>query len=182
VGSSDLAVHALAAQFVNTGVLDANRVNTGTLTLGKVLTSGGTKVGIYVYDSNSRFIGWWNETGMLMVNPANTKEAMRLNSGRLEFTLEFAGFASAPNPPPASAMEATVWTTAITPRGINAEAITFGTARAGHNILPNSGFELQAFSITAESSTTWDLTAQWGLASGGINLDTSTGDLKLAAL
>jgi hypothetical protein len=182
VGSSDLAVHALAAEFVNTGVLNANRTNTGTLTLGKTTAPGGTPTGIVVYDSLGRFIGWWDQTGMLMVNPVVPKEAMWLNAGKLQFTNVFAGYASAPDPPPASALAATVWQTAITPLGINAEAITFGSSQAGHNLVPNSGFELQAFSTTAESGVTITSAADWAAGTGRINLDVSTVDLKLTAL
>jgi hypothetical protein len=192
VGSSDLAVHALAAEFINAGILDANRVNTGVLTIGKTTAPAGRKpTGIVVYDSLARFIGWWDQTGMLMVNPSSPKQAMWLNAGMLQFTSNLRGYEDAalpenqpPYPPLPSVLNPpTVWATAVSPEGINAEAITFGSAQAGHNLLPNSGFELQAFSGTAEATpATFTTSADWTAGTGKINLDTSTGDLKLTAL
>jgi hypothetical protein len=40
-------------------------------------------------------------------------------------------------------------TSAITPDGINASAVNFGTAQGGHNLLFNSSFELSDFVATS---------------------------------
>ena len=167
VGSEDLAVHALAAEFVTTGVLNADRIVAGALTIG----APGMAEGISVYDEFGRFIGSWDQDGMLMVNPNATNEAMWLHAGALRFTAEYAGTISG-----------TTWTTGVDARGINAEAITFGDFAAGSNMVPNAGAEMQAFSTSADSSKQWTLTTDWDDATGAINLNVSTGDLKMTTL
>jgi hypothetical protein len=182
VGSSDLAVHALAAEFVTTGILDANRITTGVLSVGKPAQASS---GIEVFDQYSRFIGSWKADGQVMVNPDNLntlglpKEAMWLHAGALKFTTNLIWDSATPKRPD---LDLTEWATAITPYGINAEAITFGTSTAGHNLVPNAGMEHQPFTTVAELNDLWDLTAQWGEGTGRINLDVSTGDLRLAAV
>ena len=96
---------------------------------------------------------------------------MWLHSGSLRFSRAYNG-----------TVDTTVWTTAVTPDGINAEAITFGSLNTGYNIIPNSSMELQAWSTAADVTKTWTLTTDWDDATGGINLKVSTGDLSMTAL
>jgi len=53
---------------------------------------------------------------------------------------------------------------AITPLGIDASSITFGSARGGHNLVANSSFELGAFSATNVVSSVWDTSTDWNAA------------------
>jgi len=167
VGSEDMAVHELAAEFINTGVLNADRVVTGRLEVG----APGMAEGIEVFDQFGRSQGTWDERGMLMVNPDTPSLAMWLKSGFLRFTTEYTG-----NP------DTTVWQTAITPWGINVEAITFGAATGGSNLIPNAGCELTVFATAVDVTKEWTLAADWATGTGRINLNVSTGDLTLAAI
>jgi hypothetical protein len=74
--------------------------------------------------------------------------------------------------------KAGVATTAITPDGIDASAITFGELPGGHNVTKNSSFELAGF-ITVSTPVTLDTIAQFQAndAAGHVNVGTAyTGD------
>ena len=52
----------------------------------------------------------------------------------------------------------------VTPLGIDASSITFGSARGGHNLVQNSSFELGAFSASATVNSIWDTGTDWNAA------------------
>jgi hypothetical protein len=164
---TDLAVHELAAEFVTTGVLDANRISTGILGVGKSGVAGR----ISVFDSFGRLQGTWDEAGMVMFDPDGPNKAMWLKAGFLRFSNEYTGD-----------VDTTVWTTAITPFGINVEALTFGSVNAGSNLAPNAGAELTPFASVVDSSKVWTSAADWATGTTRINLDVSTVDLKLTTV
>lgn len=162
VGASDLAFDSLITNFLSTGELSADLITSGTLQVGGTGAPGS----IEVY-SGVTLLAKLNEDGLVMVNPANSSQAMWLHSGKLQFSAAYDG-----------STDTTVWTTAVTPSGINAEAITFGTFGGGANSIPNAGFELAPF--TAPTEDTYP-TSPWGTDSSAVNSTTSSGTISMTA-
>jgi hypothetical protein len=132
---------------------------------------------------------------MLMVDPFNVQKAMWLQGGSLYFSEDF-GVLSGTDWVPAAVngsdwpkaaadtLSTGRWKTAITPSGINVEALTFGSILSGSNLILNAGCELVTFTSALDGSKLWDLTTDWDDVLGGtnINLDVSTGDLRLTTV
>jgi hypothetical protein len=164
----DLAVDALVANFISTGQLDAGAIKTGTLSV------GGTNhpTSIFVYDSGNHLIGTVGEQGVVMTDPNEPRNAVILQSGQLLFTREYTG-------DPAT----TTWQTAVTPRGINAEAIFFEEMGGGNNRIPNASVELVSFDTGANrQSKVWTNPAEWATATSTINVDLTGADLRMASI
>jgi len=120
--------------------LSAEVIRAGLL---RVNTSDASMIdGIEIWDTGV-LIGLWNETGLYIYDSADASNYVRLYE---------AGITVFANGVPS---------TAITPAGINASAITFGTVPGGHNILYNSSFELADYSVPANEDILWDLAADW---------------------
>ena len=144
IGASDIAANTVNANHITTAGLDASILTAGQLRVGVP----GSPSGFLIYDSAGVEIGRWDNGGLVVVNPANTDQVVRVLNGVLEFSQD----------------GGTTWTTALSGAGIRADAITLGTAPGGHNNLPNSGFELAAF-VTSLAKV-WTSAADWGTTIG----------------
>jgi len=169
VGNEHVQDGAILGAQVGEGVITADKINESGLPA-DLLTSGvisiGTEEGVpdvlVVYDSDTNEIGRWGSEGLLISDALNPSYLMRLTHSVLEFSSD----------------GGVTWTTAISASGINADAIRFGAASGGHNRMPNSGFEMAAFS--APLSKTWTVAADWGTTIGtDVNIIKSGDDLKI---
>lgn len=146
VGAADVAFNT-----VITNILNANRIDAGTITTGilKVnVTDGGMADGIEVYSGATR-IAKWDENGLYIGK--NTAGLPADLSGSDYVRVTDAGL---------TVYRAGIATSAVTPDGINATAINFGVLPGGHNLIKNSSFELADFG-SAVSNKTWDVAADW---------------------
>jgi hypothetical protein len=173
IGTDDIAADAITANMIATIELDAGVITSGYI---KVATSDGFPDGIEMYSGGVR-VGKWDESGLVIgklpdglpfiENPDGTHTDQ---FGDIDYlTLTNAGL---------TVYRAGVATTAITPDGIDASAINFGTLPGGHNIVKNTSFELAGF-VAASSAFTFDTIAQFQAqdVAGHTNVGTTyTGD------
>lgn len=163
VGADDVAFNSVLTAILSTNVIDASTIETGDLSVG----GSGMAGSIEVYDVAGDLLATLDADGLVMVNPNNTLQAMWLKAGSLKFTDAYTGDVTT-----------TTWTTGVTPEGINASAITFGTEPGGANAVPNAGFELASFVVLSQQL--WDDTP-WGTPSSQVNLDTSGATLTMTS-
>lgn len=79
-----------------------------------------------------------------------------------------------------SGINGTTWTTAIDWRGVNAEAITFGSQFGGNNRLLNAGFELQDFDTATLVTKEYTDAVDFGTAkAGSINMKLDAAELSM---
>jgi chitodextrinase len=130
IGAADIAANSITAAMIQAGALDADKIGTGTLTINSALSSRAD--GILVLNGSEQEIIRIDENGIKISVPG-TGQYMLLDAGILKFN------------------DGSGDQTAITPEGINASAITFGSSQGGHNLALNSSFELAGF-VTAPSS------------------------------
>jgi hypothetical protein len=141
VGLADIAAASITAANVVAGSLSADDLGAGTL---RIRPLDGFASGILVLDASGNTLGVWDEDGIKIINPADPSQYVLLDAGELKFTIDNgASFESA-----------------ITPEGINASAINFGSSPGGHNLILNSSFELADF-IAAPATLTFTDTATW---------------------
>jgi hypothetical protein len=157
----------------------ASKLNADWLVSGsiKVGGGGGKVAAITVVDSEGQTIGSWDENGIALLDPPRPGYPGNPN---YKMTLDESGLfiwdtSDALNP---------LKVVSITPLGIDAASITFGSARGGHNLVLNSSFELGAFSATAVINSTWDTGTEWNAAGSrqgaDINITTPAGVGSLA--
>ena len=148
VGAADVAFNSVITNILSSNQIDAATITTGIL---KVSVGGsGTADGIEIWNAAGTIrLGKWDENGLYigttaagLPNDLSGSNYVRVTDAGL--TVYLAGVA----------------TSAITPDGINATAINFGTLPGGHNLLQNSSFELADFA-TAPNTKTWDVAADW---------------------
>lgn len=160
-----IAANSIVSGHIATSGLLAEQITAGTLSLGGL---DGVPDALDIYDQDGALVGIFDQNGVLFRSPGDTNLQMRFADGVLEF----------------SADGGVNWTTAIDATGITADAIQVGTAPGGLNFLPNSSFEQRPF--TTDSSRLWTLAADWAGANTTIaaliNIDTSTGDLKMTTV
>jgi hypothetical protein len=71
----------------------------------------------------------------------------------------------------------------MSPLGIDAASITFGSARGGHNLIQNSSFELGSFSQSVVNYYAWDVRADWDATRlYEFNMTTNDGDIQMASV
>jgi len=130
----------ISDEHISAAGLSAEVIHAGLL---RVNTSDADMIdGIEIWDAGV-LVGLWNETGLYIYDSADASNYVRLYE---------AGITVFANGVPS---------TAITPAGINASAITFGTVPGGHNILYNSSFELADYNTPANEDITWSVAADW---------------------
>lgn len=156
-----IAAGAVTAASIDAAGISADALKTGTLSVGG---TGRTQY-VVVYNAASEEIGRWDAVGLLIKDPTNTARQVRLVDGVMAFTQD----------------SGATWQTALSADGITADSIRLGTAPGGHNAVPNSSFELAAF--TTPLAKLWTLTADWQATIGtDVNVDKSTGDLKMTTV
>lgn len=129
IGAADIAANSVSAVHITTSGLTADLIKTGILALGTV---DGKADGIEVYDSaattSNKKVGQWDEDGIRVY--ASDDQSNYIHITEASLTVYKNGVAQ----------------TAITTDGIDATAINFGRLAGGHNLIPNSSFEVGAFS------------------------------------
>ena len=169
IGAADVAFNSVLTSILSANAIDADDIKSGTLTVGKTGFAGS----IELYNAAGVLLATLDTDGLVMFDPNDSTHAMWLKAGSLKFTTNFD-----------TDVDTTEtngdWTAAVTPDGINATAITFGTGRGGANSIPNAGFELAAFAVI--STATWNTSAgtpSWDDATSTVNLDTSNAYLTM---
>ena len=167
IGSADIVAGSVVTNFLSTGTLSADQIDSGDLSVGRVGDPGT----IEMFDAQGRSIGTLSVNGLVLINPDNTQEAMWLTAGVLKFSQVYDGD-----------VDTTTWTTALNADGLNASAITFGTMGGGSNSIPNAGFELSVFAVL--TSGLWTASAgspSWDDATDMVHLDISGADLTMTS-
>lgn len=177
VGTDDIAADTIVSNFLKTGQIDASMINTGTLSVG----ASGQPPEFEVHASDGRLLARWNADGLLLVDTDIAGQAVWLTAGQIKLTTGLIQTGGTPDNPTYDLVN-TVWTVGITGDGINAEAITYGTSPGGHNIIPNSGFELTAFATI--STKVWTAAADWGsdIAGSRVNMTVTGADLTMTTV
>ncbi len=161
VAGDDIYLHSITTDHIVTEGLDAEVIRTGNLSIGGL----GTPPVLVIYNAAGQEIGRVDSNGMLWKDPSNLARQMRFLDGQLEFSDD----------------NGATWDTAINADGIRANAILIGQVPGGHNLIPNSSFELADF--VTMGSKLWTLAADWGTTIlTDVNVDKSTGDLKLTSV
>jgi hypothetical protein len=145
------------------GSLNADWIVAGTLRVG-----GGADraAAIEVYDSAGRLIGRWSTAGIEVLDPDNPGYRLVLDEASLVI------YADANTETPFRAV-------ALTPLGIDAASITFGSARGGHNLVQNSSFELGRFGAVATTFHEWTVAADWDATRVGSDVNITVGATAL---
>jgi hypothetical protein len=180
-GSALIWDSATIAQ-VFAGKINADWINAGTLKVGA--GAPGQAVGIEVYNTAGKLVGRWTggtlnpdgtanldglPNGIEIYDPANPKAKLRLTAAGLVV------YNDLPN-----ATQAVT----ITPQGIDAGSVTFGSARGGHNFVLNSSFEMGAFSAQVQTDSSWDVKADWDASRVGVDINmnaTAAGTLTIGS-
>jgi len=165
VGAADLAVNSVVTTLLNAGTISADYISGGQLTVGGL---AGATTQVAVYDSLGRLAGTWSDTGLVVYDVANSDRRIRLDGATLQFSTD--GGAT--------------WSTAIDADGITASAVLLGSLAGGPNAIQNAGYELTDWQTPYTKA--WTATADWSadIPTAGtyrVNVDRSTGDLKLSA-
>jgi len=154
----------------------AGKVNADWITAGNLKVGSGGASGITVVDAKGQTIGLWNNTGITLLDPPQAAgpggvPPAYAGNPNYKMTIDEAGLfifdiSDALNP---------IAVVSITPTGIDASSITFGSARGGHNLIPNSSYELGAFGQVVVTTYTWDLAADWNATRNGADTNITTG-------
>ena len=147
VGSTDLAAATAVIDFVRTGLLSADAIASGKVV---VKTVGGATA-IEIRDGSNNLLGSWDPTnGIIVFDPASPSTRwIQMTGGLIRGTTD--GGVTYP------------WK--ISPDGVDAAAVNFGTAQGGQNIIKNPSFERAPFlaltmaTITTTAQFTADETA-----------------------
>ena len=133
VGAADVAFNSVITDILSANRIDAETIEAGVL---RVSSAQGTADGIKVALSGVD-IGSWDDTGLFI----RSKDAGR---SALDFVhVDDASISVYLNG---------VVTYRITPDGIDASSVNFGTAQGGHNLVYNSSFELSDFTVQSSST------------------------------
>jgi hypothetical protein len=148
------------------GHLSADWLTGGSLTVG-----GQNHVdAITVINSQGQTMGTWSSDGLRILG-ANPNFYLVISESGLKIV-----DATNPTNP--------VDRVTLSPLGIDAASITFGSARGGHNLIQNSSFELGSFAQTQVAYYAWDVRADWDATRVGadVNIAVNDGDLRMAAV
>lgn len=165
VGAEDMSFDTVVTNFLTSGEISAGMITSGTI---KVDPTGDAADGIEVWLGTKR-VGIWDETGLYVGNNTeglpddlSSSDYVRITNAGLTVYLQ--GVPQA----------------AITPAGINATAINFGSLPGGMNLVKNSSFELAPFSSAVNNPKNWTVAADWSGSQVG-NTNVATGANALSA-
>lgn len=160
VGAADIAANSISTTMIDTAGLDADVIKTGLLALG---TISGAADGLQVFDASAttadKMVGWWDENGIRVYSSTDKSDYVLITEASV------------------SVVSNGVTVTAMDTNGINASAINFGRLSGGHNIVPNSSFEVGAFSSESSvvnSSFTLDDQSRTSKAGAIVTIDAGT--------
>lgn len=157
VGAADVAFNSVVTRLLNAGLISADVIDSGTITVGGTASSPDLFV---ARDASGTEILRIDRYGLVARDPTpGSTKALRYSRGTLAFTTTY----NDANP------DASTWTTAISADGIVADVIKTGTLSGGHNNIPNSGFELAAFAT--RFAKVWTSQADWGGWISGTNIN-----------
>lgn len=148
VGAADVAFNSVITNILSANMIDASTIQVGLLKVS--VGASGMADGMEVWNAAGTIrLGKWDENGLYIGTnasglPADLSASSYTRITDAGITVYLNGVAQA----------------AITPDGINASAVTFGSLPGGHNLLQNSSFELADFAAAA-STATWDVAADW---------------------
>lgn len=161
VGSADIAANTISSSMISTSGLDANVIKTGLLVLSTNLANYAD--GIQVFDNSAttqdKMVGWWDEGGIRVYSSTDKSDYILITAASIKVVSNG------------------TTTTAITTDGIDASAINLGRLSGGHNLVPNSSFEVGAFSSeTSASNSTFTLDDQSRTSKAGavVSIDGAT--------
>ncbi len=156
----------------------AGKVNADWIYTGSLKVGGGANMAkaITVVDAAGQTIGTWDANGITLLDPPRAGHAgnpgykMTMNETGLrvwDMTVD----------PPFALVT-------IDPLGIDAGSIRFGSARGGHNLVPNSSFELGAFNTVVVTPNVWDTyAAHWSVsAKGDTNMATDGNSMYMGTI
>jgi hypothetical protein len=168
VGAADVAFNSVVTRLLSAGLISADVIDSGTIIVG----GDPNRPDVFIArDAAGVELLRIDQYGLIARDPSSNK-AIRYWKGILQFTSNY----NASNP------NASTWTTAISADGIVADTIKTGSLAGGHNSIPNSGFELSAF--TTWFSKVWTSQTDWsGYITGtAINVTAAAdGTLQLTA-
>jgi hypothetical protein len=149
------------------GRLRADWLTAGTLTVGG---GPGHVDAITVINAQGQPVGVWNTEGLRILGSNPNFYLVLTDSGMKVVD------ASVPGNP--------VDRVTLSPLGIDAASITFGSQRGGHNLVQNSSFELGAYAQADTQYAAWDVRADWDATRVGadINITVGDGDLRMTAV
>lgn len=168
IGSADIAVNTISAALGHIADLNASLITGGTLRL----KPSGTATAIQVLSADDELIiDLRNDGTMKFIDPNTPSNYLIIDAGQIKFTTD----------------NGASFSTAITPEGINASAITFGQAEGGHNLLLNSSFELSGIVSAPGTAIFTDNsgTPGWKAANRTtalVNLSENAADLTITAV
>jgi hypothetical protein len=150
------------------GEINADWITAGTLRVG---TGSGKAAAIEVYDSAGHLIGKWSTAGIEVYDPTHTGYKLVITNA----SLTIYDLTDPANP---------VTSVSMTPLGIDAASITFGSARGGHNLILNSSFEQGRFGTSVVINNLWDVAADWNATRVGADANVTTGanDLTMTTI
>lgn len=158
IGVEDLALNTLLTNMLRSGIIDASYIQGGTL---KVSPTGGA-AGIEVWSGTQR-VGYWDATGLYI---GTTAAGLPADLSASDYAkMSDGGLTVYRNGQPV---------VAVTPDGINADAINFGALPGGQNLIRNSSFELAPFTLTTPIPKDWNVAADW-TATQQSNTNTTNG-------
>lgn len=173
VPQEDVAFNSVLANIVSTNSLDASTISTGTL---RIDTADATLTdGIRVYDSGT-LIGFWDETGLYIGDAVTGIPVTEDNAIGDLTTVPWVKHYDAG----ITVFDGTTTLDVLNSTGINAGAITRGTAPGGPNLLKNGSFEMADF-LAPPSTKVWTATADFtGTKVSGTN-DTNSNNIASSA-
>ena len=148
VGYADIGANAVRAGMILAGTVDSASMTGQTIT---ARATGSYSRGFQVVvDATELEAGRWDESGLTIRDTssadANAKRFIRLTAGSLRLYTDGTESGSV---------------AAITPDGIDASRLTFGSSPGGHNLVKNSSFELTADTGNPSASDLHTDTGRW---------------------
>lgn len=171
IGSADLGVNSISAAAGHIADLDATDIKVGVLRVN--IASSSFADGIHILNGPldpENLIGRWDDAGLKLWASPGSARYMLLDTTGIIFD------------------DGTGARSAMTADGIDATAITFGTSAGGHNLIPNSSFELAGFLTAAPTTAVFTDnvgTPGWKAANRTIAIVNTTegaADLRIAAM
>jgi len=182
-------IHWTPAMFTEifAGQINADWIRTGTLRAGNAPDLPipppvpAVDVVIEVYNATGQRTGTWGPNGIRLTAPPNPAVPGSGNPGYMMELTETGLFIWADY-----GQSSAYKIVSLTPTGIDAASITFGSARGGHNLVQNSSFEIGPFVQVVALTSQWDVAADWNAAGSrqgaDINISTGAGALTMAAI
>jgi hypothetical protein len=169
VGSADIAANTITSAMIATGGLTADVIKAGTLTIAPNGAATPGAVAITIRDSTGVVQGEWHPTNGIKIYAADPSNYCVIDDAYIRF------------------YKASILTAEMGPDGVKADSLRLGVLAGGHNLIPNSSFELGAFITGAASAvfTNNSGTPGWKAANrftSPDNMSENANDLTVTAL